>query len=1489
MKRKLLFAALVAVLGSLNIYAQQTPEDGGVYYLYNTANGKFLTRGNNWGTQAVTNDFGSPWKVYLADGKYTLRMYDIVTADGNTNRALGTNGFSDNNTPAEHVAWTLTGDVNAYKLSFDDKYLCSPDTYGNNVINADANYNTTWQFLNVNEYRAVLAAKTAAQETAVAAAAEINISESTLATVVGDAEAFEATDMSSSVPFPTNSSWTRTGVPNRGGNQNQGSYGVECYQGGITYGYTVTGLVKGVYKVGIRAMFRSTNNETCYTIGQAGFDNSSAYLSANGNMVQIKDWYSSCTANDNPNSTDAFVTIANNGGYYSEVYTYVGDDGKLDLKAVSEAHWGANWFLFNGITLTYYRDKSADIVLPDNIELSQTSATLTTGSTLNLTATVTPVDALNKTVLWSSSDETVATVDGGFIIAQKSGTATITAKAEADETVTATCTITVADAAAPAFYSEISDGDFYIQNVATGMFLSGANDWGTHSSIIEHGTVYTAAKISEGVYTLDSHIYNNANDHFLAGDYTDGAATNLQIVALGDGKYSIANADGTAFFTAWPNSTYVTANASDANSSFAQWYFVSKKDRDKALTAATAVNPVDATYYIKNPQFSRNQSTQWNEANWTMVADNQSLSGGEDYNRCAESYHSEFTLSQVLNVPNGTYRFRAQGFYRQDGSDNNHLPVFYANNETVTFPLRTGTEGSMSAASASFRDGLYHSDWGEVTVTDRTLTIGAKLEGNTNLWCIFDNFELELIDYTPNTGVTASIDKDEIQIGQTATITASTDPASASFNAITSYTSSDEGVATVDANGVVRGVAVGSATITVTANEMENFSTTVDVTVTLVPPTAFTLSETEVALDKETTAATLTITPTPDGANDAANWTSSNESVATVVDGVVTAVSTGTATITATSVVDAEVNASATVTVSFPETVTPASYYENDDATRTVYTLGDNLIKNGTFEYPNGYYGWKNGADGDLAAANFDIVTDGENKYLRAKSSQGAGNANSISTGWPIEAGKTYVFGYKVKATAGGNSQYHVVSMTNSIGTESSKVSDDATPVTTSWTDVKYQFTNPAVDGYAFVQFRARWLANSTSFDDFYLCEITNTEEVGNVQYALDAIPTANIGTGAFQYSQDAIDNANALVQGVATVEDVENAYDALTTLNAPAAGKLYNVVNVSDGYNHNGKAVTFKSASNADLSGNTTSFGYNENPGSIYPQGFKFTAVGGVKNGYKLSYTRADGYEVFVGTGSSTGLGSNNDQIRPTTDASKAVTVQVVATTTENVWNLYNTLASKNIGANGANDQGFYTVASYNSMKIQEAVNNEVSLNIAAANQYGTLILPFNANVPDGVTAYSVSTTSGATLELNEEDAFVSNTPYIVFAESGASSDLAGLGAAYTDAVYTEGLLTGVYAATPAPKGSYVLQNNDDKVGFYLVNTVQPTVGANRCYLTVPAGVKANAFFFNEATGIQNVLENLQAGEIYDISGRKLGKLQKGVNIVNGKKVLVK
>lgn len=82
------------------------------------------------------------------------------------------------------------------------------------------------------------------------------------------------------------------------------------------------------------------------------------------------------------------------------------------------------------------------------VALDKTSAELQVGKTLTLTATVTPDNATDKAVAWTSSNDAVATVDAnGVVTAKAEGTATITATASGK---TATCTVTVK--AAPRYY-----------------------------------------------------------------------------------------------------------------------------------------------------------------------------------------------------------------------------------------------------------------------------------------------------------------------------------------------------------------------------------------------------------------------------------------------------------------------------------------------------------------------------------------------------------------------------------------------------------------------------------------------------------------------------------------------------------------------------------------------------------------------------------------------------------------------------------------------------------------------------------------------------------------------------------------------------------------------------------------------------------------------------------------------------------------------------
>ncbi len=90
----------------------------------------------------------------------------------------------------------------------------------------------------------------------------------------------------------------------------------------------------------------------------------------------------------------------------------------------------------------------ANAVPVTGISLDKTSLTLAVGESETLTATITPEDATNKNVSWTSSDPLVATVENGRITGVKPGSVTITAKTE-DGDKTAECAVTVKTNLAP--------------------------------------------------------------------------------------------------------------------------------------------------------------------------------------------------------------------------------------------------------------------------------------------------------------------------------------------------------------------------------------------------------------------------------------------------------------------------------------------------------------------------------------------------------------------------------------------------------------------------------------------------------------------------------------------------------------------------------------------------------------------------------------------------------------------------------------------------------------------------------------------------------------------------------------------------------------------------------------------------------------------------------------------------------------------------------
>ena len=133
--------------------------------------------------------------------------------------------------------------------------------------------------------------------------------------------------------------------------------------------------------------------------------------------------------------------------------TNIGDCGFKLCEALSDVYYSGTKDNWNSINIGSDNEclKSATIhcsdgdiistVLPTGISLNKTSVSLAVGASETLSASLTPSNVTDKTVTWTSSDESVVTVDNGKITAVKAGTATITV--ETGNGKKATCEVTV--------------------------------------------------------------------------------------------------------------------------------------------------------------------------------------------------------------------------------------------------------------------------------------------------------------------------------------------------------------------------------------------------------------------------------------------------------------------------------------------------------------------------------------------------------------------------------------------------------------------------------------------------------------------------------------------------------------------------------------------------------------------------------------------------------------------------------------------------------------------------------------------------------------------------------------------------------------------------------------------------------------------------------------------------------------------------------------
>ena len=220
-------------------------------------------------------------------------------------------------------------------------------------------------------------------------------------------------------------------------------------------------------------------------------------------------------------------------------------------------------------------------------------------------------------------------------------------------------------------------------------------------------------------------------------------------------------------------------------------------------------------------------------------------------------------------------------------------------------------------------------------------------------------------------------------------------------------------------------------------------------------------------------------------------------------------------------------------------------------------------------------------------------------------------------------------------------------------------------------------------------------------------------------------------------------------------------------------------------------------------------------------------------------------------------------------------------------------TSSYNNITAQGGNISGYpargITTDPYSYWSVEDAGTITVPLNGPIDTYYyATFCAPFSYTV-SGPTAYTLERNGNELDATSVVGAVPAGTPVLLMGTS-APATLTISGTGYATSPLTNTDLTGTYTAIADFDGStnYVLGTDDTKVGFF--HWKGTTLNANRAYVAGSGGeVKGFVLNFDDdETGIEGVQEVQEVqGAIYNLAGQRISKMQKGINIMNGKKVL--
>ncbi len=488
-----------------------------------------------------------------------------------------------------------------------------------------------------------------------------------------------------------------------------------------------------------------------------------------------------------------------------------------------------------------------------SIKINQDKVSLKVGETGWVGVTYNPNDASDKVLYWSSSDNSIATVNEGTIKALKRGTVTLTATSR-DRSRKATCQVTVTDPN----YIELTS---IKMNTSEMKLKVGEKSW--------LGVTYTPSNASNKVLTWTS---SNPS----VATISEG---NITAVGKGTATITAKSADGGKTATC---QVTVTDGTIALQSISLKTTKLEMKKGEKAIIYAT-YNPSDATNKVLTWTSSNSSVATVSEGNVTAV-------GNGTATITAKAADGGKTATCQVTVTDGTVALQSISLKttKLEMKKGEKTTIYATYNPTnATNKVLTWTSSNSSVATVSE---------GNVTaVGNGTATITAKAaDGGKTATC--------QVTVTDGTVALQSLSlKSNMEIltkGNRKTIYAVYNPSNVT-DKVLYWTSSNPSVATVSEGNVT---AVGNGVTTITAKSRDGGKVAtcqIIVVNTNANMNGITLKTTEVTMKKGENQ-TIYATYNPTNASDKTiYWISSNPNVAIVSEGNVRATGAGTTTVTA--------------------------------------------------------------------------------------------------------------------------------------------------------------------------------------------------------------------------------------------------------------------------------------------------------------------------------------------------------------------------------------------------------------------------------------------------------------------------------------------------------------------------------------------------------------------------------------------------------------